>query len=222
MITLDNFEAIVPFKILMRGQEYYELGAVSDLEEASSGEWTATVDGTRSYTVEISLEGDKVDSWYCDCPYDGGICKHVVATLFAIRDNSEKVSRSVFSKMSVLEDDGDEEMDVEESVDLERIEDTVLYSPVFLLLSLRNFHGLYVNMLLRIRNLKQPCWTGLLRKNCQRLPKIKITEKKFKRYLRTPFRVRNRAIIIVMMTLAVIGKLFSVNWILFWRKQISS
>ena len=129
MITLDNFEAIVPFKILMRGQEYYELGAVSDLEETSSGEWTATVDGTRSYTVEISLEGDKVDSWYCDCPYDGGICKHVVATLFTIRDNSEKVSRSVFSKMSVLEDDGDEEMDEEESVDLEWIEDTAKYSP---------------------------------------------------------------------------------------------
>lgn len=129
MITLDNFEAIVPFKILMRGQEYYELGAVSDLEETSSGEWTATVDGTRSYTVEIFLEGDKVDSWDCDCPYDGGICKHVVATLFAIRDNSEKVSRSVFSKMSVLEDDGDEEMDEEESEDLEWIEDTAKYSP---------------------------------------------------------------------------------------------
>ena len=30
MITLDNFEAIVPFKILMRGQEYFVLGAVSD------------------------------------------------------------------------------------------------------------------------------------------------------------------------------------------------
>ena len=130
MITIDNFEGIVPYKILMRGEEYYESGAVSDLKETLPGEWTATVDGTRSYTVEISLEGDKVDSWYCDCPYDGGICKHVVATLFAIRDNSEKVSRSVFSKMSVLEDDGDEEMDVEESVDLERIEDTVLYSPV--------------------------------------------------------------------------------------------
>lgn len=129
MITLDNFEAIVPFKILMRGQEYYELGAVSDLEETSPGEWTATVDGTSSYTVEISLEGDKVDSWYCDCPYDGGICKHVVATLFAIRDNSEKVSRSAFSKMSVLEEDGDEEMNEEESVDLERIEQAAKYSP---------------------------------------------------------------------------------------------
>ena len=43
MITLDNFEAIVPFKILMRGQEYYELGAVSDLEEASSGLQPLTV-----------------------------------------------------------------------------------------------------------------------------------------------------------------------------------
>lgn len=129
MITIDNFEGIVPYKILMRGEEYYESGAVSDLKETLPGEWTATVDGTSSYTVEISLEGDKVDSWYCDCPYDGGICKHVVATLFAIRDDRAKVSHSAFSKRSVLEDDGDEEMDKEESVDLEWIEDTAKYSP---------------------------------------------------------------------------------------------
>lgn len=64
MITIDNFEGIVPYKILMRGEEYYESGAVSDLKETLPGEWTATVDGTSSYTVEISLEGDKVDSWY--------------------------------------------------------------------------------------------------------------------------------------------------------------
>lgn len=129
MITIDNFEGIVPYKILMRGEEYYESGAVSDLKETLPGEWTATVDGTSSYTVEISLEGNKVDSWYCDCPYDGGICKHVVATLFAIRDDRAKVSHSAFSKRSVLEDDGDEEMDKEESVDLEWIEDTAKYSP---------------------------------------------------------------------------------------------
>ena len=56
MITIDNFEGIVPYKILMRGEEYYESGAVSDLKETLPGEWTATVDGTSSYTVEISLE----------------------------------------------------------------------------------------------------------------------------------------------------------------------
>ena len=130
MITLDNFEDFVPYKIWMRGEEYYETDAVSELEEISPGEWTATVEGTDDYNVEISMDGNEIESWYCDCPYDGGICKHWVASLFAIRDYSEKVSLSVFSKMSVLEDDGDEEMDVEESVDLERIEDTVLYSPV--------------------------------------------------------------------------------------------
>ena len=32
MITLDNFENFVPYKILMRGEEYYDTDAVSELE----------------------------------------------------------------------------------------------------------------------------------------------------------------------------------------------
>ena len=35
MITLDNFEDFVPYKIWMRGEEYYETDAVSELEEIS-------------------------------------------------------------------------------------------------------------------------------------------------------------------------------------------
>lgn len=35
MITLDNFENFVPYKILMRGEEYYDTDAVSELEENS-------------------------------------------------------------------------------------------------------------------------------------------------------------------------------------------
>ena len=53
MITLDNFENFVPYKIWMRGEEYYETDAVSELEEISPGEWTATVEGTDDYNVEI-------------------------------------------------------------------------------------------------------------------------------------------------------------------------
>lgn len=97
MITLDNFESFVPYRILMRGVEYYESGTVSDLNEEDSGKWTANVNGTEIYQVEISMEGNAVQSWYCDCPYDGEICKHVVATLFAIRNEQKKVNRSVFS-----------------------------------------------------------------------------------------------------------------------------
>ena len=57
MITLDNFEDFVPYKIWMRGEEYYETDAVSELEEISPGEWTATVEGTDDYNVEISMDG---------------------------------------------------------------------------------------------------------------------------------------------------------------------
>lgn len=96
MITLDNFESCVPYRILVRGEEYYDTDAVSELEETSPGEWTATVEGTDDYNVEISMNGKEVESWYCDCPYDGEICKHVVAALLAIRDNNKRVSRSAF------------------------------------------------------------------------------------------------------------------------------
>lgn len=98
MITLDNFENFVPYKILMRGEEYYDADAVSELEEISPGEWTATVEGTDDYNVEISVSGKEVESWYCDCPYDGEICKHVVATLLAIRDNRKKAGHSFFRR----------------------------------------------------------------------------------------------------------------------------
>lgn len=61
MITLDNFESFVLYKILMRGEEYYDTDAVSELEETSPGEWAATVEGTDDYNVEISMNGKEVD-----------------------------------------------------------------------------------------------------------------------------------------------------------------
>lgn len=90
MITINNFEGIVPYKILVRGEQYYRGEAVSDLEETSPGEWTATVEGTDSYSVNISMDGNEIDSWDCDCPYDGEICKHVVATLLTIRNHKKE------------------------------------------------------------------------------------------------------------------------------------
>lgn len=118
MITLDNFEDFVPYKIWMRGEEYYETDAVSELEEISPGEWTATVEGTDDYNVEISMDGNEIESWYCDCPYDGEICKHVVAALLAIRDNNKRVRRSAFSKMRIVTK---EEEVVQPDVDIKQL-----------------------------------------------------------------------------------------------------
>lgn len=99
MITLENMKAHVPSKIWYRGENYYDSGAVSNLEEVSEGEWVATVEGTDEYEVEISLEDDCLTSWSCDCPYEEDICKHVVATVLAIRDQQKKASRSAFKHM---------------------------------------------------------------------------------------------------------------------------
>ena len=53
MITLGNFENFVPYKMLMCGEEYYDTDTVSELEEISPSECTATVEGTDDYNVEI-------------------------------------------------------------------------------------------------------------------------------------------------------------------------
>ena len=93
-------------------------GAVSELEETSPGEWTATVEGTDEYNVEISMNGKNVESWYCDCPYDGEICKHVVAVLLAIRDKKRKSRSSASSKKTIVIT---EEKPVQLDADIQRL-----------------------------------------------------------------------------------------------------
>ncbi len=84
-MTLSNIEYYVLPRIWERGVAYYRQGAVESLEEEFPDEWNATVRGTEEYTVEITLEDDKIMDYFCDCPYDGDMCKHVVATLLAVR-----------------------------------------------------------------------------------------------------------------------------------------
>ena len=70
MITISNFEKYVLPQILMRGEDYYESDAVLEIEEESPGEWIATVCGTENYEVTVSMEGNEIIAWECDCPYD--------------------------------------------------------------------------------------------------------------------------------------------------------
>ncbi len=86
MFTLQNFENLVDRTILTRGRHYFNQGAVLGLEEIDDGCWQAEVEGNDDYNVEIQLGSDNaITDYSCDCPYDGRCCKHVVATLLAIR-----------------------------------------------------------------------------------------------------------------------------------------
>ncbi len=91
MFTLDNFESAITAQILQRGKDYFKNKAVESLEENPSGTWAATVEGSEDYEVEVLLSGKNVEDYSCDCPYDGGsVCKHIVAVLYAIREQVPK------------------------------------------------------------------------------------------------------------------------------------
>ena len=85
-MRLDDFENEISAVIFRRGEDYYENGLVEDLEEVAPGRWNAVVEGTTDYETEVCIKNGEIVSWDCDCPYDGYMCKHVVAVLLAVRD----------------------------------------------------------------------------------------------------------------------------------------
>ena len=87
MLTLNNFEDEVNGTILQRGRSYFKQHAIIDLEMTSDDTWVAEVEGTDIYQVEVTLKNnDEITEFYCDCPYDGDVCKHVVAVFYELRE----------------------------------------------------------------------------------------------------------------------------------------
>ncbi|WP_026907836.1 DEAD/DEAH box helicase [Paucisalibacillus globulus] len=96
-----NIQKLFPSLIYKRGLEYYNKGHVSDLSyDINYNVWTATVQGTEDYFVEINMkdfEKGSVDT-YCDCPafHSYGSCKHIAATLIGIA-NKETPQEMAYS-----------------------------------------------------------------------------------------------------------------------------
>ena len=89
-MNLDNFEREISPVIFERGEGYYQDNAVVDLQRMDNGQYFAIVEGNDDYEINIRLDkSGKVLEYYCNCPYDGEICKHVVATLLEIRDKNQ-------------------------------------------------------------------------------------------------------------------------------------
>ncbi|WP_330949115.1 DEAD/DEAH box helicase [Virgibacillus sp. MG-45] len=84
-----NLERLFPASVYKRGLQYFKQDRVNDLLfDINHQVWTATVDGTEPYFVEIDLqhmEKGTVDT-YCDCPaFDTfQTCKHIVAVLLSV------------------------------------------------------------------------------------------------------------------------------------------
>jgi len=99
-MKFDNFLDKVPSIIVDRGVSYFRSSYVSSLLEVFPNKWEAFVDGNYGkYKVKISIDDNyRVINHYCNCPYDGEICKHVVATLFEIEQKMDNNTVSIQQK----------------------------------------------------------------------------------------------------------------------------
>ena len=89
-MTLNDFTETIPQVILQKGQQYFSNKRVISLEEEDGDLWFAEVKGSANYFVSVGFNGDEIDFWECDCPFEGEICKHVVAMLYAIKGDKNK------------------------------------------------------------------------------------------------------------------------------------
>ncbi|RDW20445.1 DEAD/DEAH box helicase [Oceanobacillus chungangensis] len=84
-----NIQKLFPSIIYKRGLEYFNRKKVNNLlYDINNQVWTATVQGSENYFVEIDMKdyaNGSIDT-FCDCPaFDTfGSCKHIAATLIGI------------------------------------------------------------------------------------------------------------------------------------------
>ena len=143
-----------------------------------------------------------------DCPYDGEICKHVIATLLAIRDNEKKVNRSAFSKMKV---EVEEAVVIDETVDIQQLLSFV--NPQ----ELSQFIYEYATM---HPEFKTALLNRFMAKELSATSKEKDYRVEIQKVFNDSYYNKSLVIIIVMMILTVIGKLFSIGWTLFGESRL--
>ena len=86
-MKISNFENHIETRFLDRGFHIYEQDFIQEIEPIGTGEFFAIVLGTTFYKVYVQIEEENITEWNCTCPYDGTICKHVVAVLYYLRDS---------------------------------------------------------------------------------------------------------------------------------------
>ncbi len=99
-MTIKDFEQNIPPEILERGNNYYNNKHIVSLNENEPGMWSAVVAGNEDYKINIEIDNDEVEYWDCDCPFEGEVCKHVAAVLYAIIENEPQEKKAAKDKRS--------------------------------------------------------------------------------------------------------------------------
>lgn len=115
-LTENKIEEFAGKVIFNRGRDYYRDGLVEDFElDPVKNTIRAHIQGSIGiYSIEIWEDNDSLEA-YCDCPFDGYPCKHIVAVLLFYLNNKEsyikrlenelKIERLVQKKLFALKKD---------------------------------------------------------------------------------------------------------------------
>lgn len=89
-LTIEQIRTLCTERSFECGWEYLRQGRVVKLER-NENLITAVVLGTKQYHVEVRIHRQDVEA-SCTCAYDrGGCCKHIVATLLALRETDDEL-----------------------------------------------------------------------------------------------------------------------------------
>lgn len=75
--------------ILYRGKDYYNEDRILDIW-CQNDLIVAYIDGSEIYKVELKVNDEKLDNFYCSCPYSENgeyMCKHIAAVLCYLKEN---------------------------------------------------------------------------------------------------------------------------------------
>ena len=117
-IPLHHFEDFIDETILRRGLSYFKKGQVHEPEEIRTGEYEAIVEGTKDYTVRMTMKNGIITEHVCTCPYDmGPVCKHVVAVIFYLQQDELDLKQKPVKTKSVTPKKSRKRKTIAEQVD---------------------------------------------------------------------------------------------------------
>lgn len=96
---MNEWKRMFKSYILERGWDYYQSDKVRDIKTTMHG-YTAVVDGTDAYSVDIIIQDGYVIDMICDCPYadDGNYCKHMAAVLYKITEEHFEKHKQLYEE----------------------------------------------------------------------------------------------------------------------------
>jgi len=60
-MDINSFSKEIDPKINSRGKEYFQCDAVKDLEQITSVKWSACVEGSETYSVDVIINKNKIN-----------------------------------------------------------------------------------------------------------------------------------------------------------------